>query len=45
MTDGPVRLRYVYPNGFSPLIVQCTFVVAFAIITEASLSLLPRRWG
>jgi peptide/nickel transport system permease protein len=40
MTDGPVRLRYVYPNGFSPLIVQCTFVAAFAIITEASLSFL-----
>jgi peptide/nickel transport system permease protein len=38
MTDGPVRLRYVYPNGFSPLIVQCTFVVAFAIINEAYLS-------
>jgi peptide/nickel transport system permease protein len=40
MTDSQVLLRYVYPNGFSPLIVQCTFVVAFAIISEASLSFL-----
>lgn len=40
MTDGQVVLRYVYPNGLSPLIVQCTFVVAFAIISEASLSFL-----
>jgi len=40
MTDSQVLLRYVYPNGFSPLIVQCTFVVASAIITEASLSFL-----
>jgi peptide/nickel transport system permease protein len=40
MTDRSILLRYVYPNGFSPLIVQCTFVVAFAIISEASLSFL-----
>ena len=40
MTDSQVLLRYVYPNGFSPLIVQCTFVLAFAIISEASLSFL-----
>jgi peptide/nickel transport system permease protein len=40
MTDSQVLLRYVYPNGLSPLIVQCTFVVAFAIISEASLSFL-----
>ena len=40
MTDSQILLRYVYPNGFSPLIVQCTFVVAFAIISEASLSFL-----
>ncbi|MGH2618463.1 MAG: ABC transporter permease [Thermomicrobiales bacterium] len=40
MTDGGILFRYVYPNGFSPLIVQCTFVVAFAIISEASLSFL-----
>ncbi len=40
MSDLAILLRYVYPNGLSPLIVQCTFVVAFAIISEASLSFL-----
>ncbi len=40
MRDSAILLRYVYPNGLSPLIVQCTFVVAFAIISEASLSFL-----
>jgi peptide/nickel transport system permease protein len=40
MTDQAILLRYVYPNGLSPLIVQCTFVVAYAIISEASLSFL-----
>jgi peptide/nickel transport system permease protein len=40
MTDRAILLRYVFPNGLSPLIVQCTFVVAFAIIAEASLSFL-----
>lgn len=40
MRDRAILLRYVYPNGLSPLIVQCTFVVAFAIISEASLSFL-----
>jgi peptide/nickel transport system permease protein len=40
MTDRAILLRYVFPNGLSPIIVQCTFVVAFAIIAEASLSFL-----
>jgi peptide/nickel transport system permease protein len=40
MKDRAILLRYVFPNGLSPLIVQCTFVVAFAIISEASLSFL-----
>jgi len=40
MEDRAILLRYVYFNGLSPLIVQCTFVVAFAIISEASLSFL-----
>jgi len=40
MVDRAILLRYVFPNGLSPLIVQCTFVVAFAIISEASLSFL-----
>lgn len=40
MTDNEILRRYIFPNGLSPLIVQCTFVVAFAIISEASLSFL-----
>src|SRR5215211_6315279 len=40
MQDRTILLRYVYLNGLSPLMVQCTFVVAFAIISEASLSFL-----
>jgi peptide/nickel transport system permease protein len=40
MRDSAILMRYVYLNGLSPLIVQCTFVVAFAIISEASLSFL-----
>ncbi len=40
MRDSAILLRYIYPNGLSPLIVQCTFVVAFAIISESSLSFL-----
>jgi peptide/nickel transport system permease protein len=40
MRDRAILLRYVFPNGLSPLIVQCTFVVAYAIISEASLSFL-----
>jgi peptide/nickel transport system permease protein len=40
LRDSTILMRYVYQNGLSPLIVQCTFVVAFAIISEASLSFL-----
>lgn len=40
MADDEILRRYIFPNGLSPLIVQCTFVVAFAIISEASLSFL-----
>ena len=40
MRDRAILLRYIFPNGLSPLIVQCTFVLAFAIISEASLSFL-----
>jgi peptide/nickel transport system permease protein len=40
LRDTTILVRYVYQNGLSPLIVQCTFVVAFAIISEASLSFL-----
>lgn len=40
MRDREIMLRYILPNGLSPLIVQCTFIIAFAIIAEASLSFL-----
>ena len=40
MSDRAILLKYIFPNGISPLIVQCTFVVAYAIISEASLSFL-----
>jgi peptide/nickel transport system permease protein len=38
--DHVILRRYIFANTLSPLIVQCTFVVAFAIISEASLSFL-----
>jgi peptide/nickel transport system permease protein len=38
--DHIILRRYIFANSLSPLIVQCTFVVAFAIISEASLSFL-----
>ena len=40
LSDRAILFRYIFLNGLSPLIVQCTFVVAFAIISEASLSFL-----
>jgi peptide/nickel transport system permease protein len=40
MPDHAILRRYVFMNSLSPLIVQCTFVVAFAILAEASLSFL-----
>lgn len=40
LPNSLILWRYIFPNGLSPLIVQCTFVVAFAIISEASLSFL-----
>ena len=40
MRDAVILRRYVFMNSLSPLIVQCTFVVAFAILAEASLSFL-----
>ncbi len=40
MRDAEIMGRYIFPNGLSPLIVQCTFIVALAIISEASLSFL-----
>ncbi len=40
MRDFAIMRRYIFANSLSPLIVQGTFVVAFAILTEASLSFL-----
>jgi peptide/nickel transport system permease protein len=40
LTDSTILRKYVFANALSPLIVQCTFVIAFAIISEASLSFL-----
>lgn len=38
--DHIILGRHIFLNSLSPLIVQCTFVVAFAILAEASLSFL-----
>lgn len=38
--DFSILARHIFPNAMSPLIVQCTFIVAFSIIAEASLSFL-----
>jgi len=40
LRDRTILLRYIFLNSLSPLIVQCTFIVAFAILAEASLSFL-----
>lgn len=40
MGDWRIMWKYILGNSLSPLIVQATFVVAFAILAEASLSFL-----
>ena len=40
LRDSVILRRYIFLNSLSPLIVQCTFVVAFAILAESSLSYL-----
>lgn len=40
LRDHSILWKYVFMNSLSPLIVQCTFVIAFAIISEAALSFL-----
>ncbi len=40
MGNIPIMWRYIFMNSLSPLIVQGTFVVAFGILAEASLSFL-----
>jgi peptide/nickel transport system permease protein len=51
-TDLRILWRYVIANSVSPLIVQCAFIAAYAILAEASLAFLgaggdPRApsWG
>jgi peptide/nickel transport system permease protein len=39
-TDFTILPKHIFVNTLSPLIVQATFVIAFAIIAEASLSFL-----
>jgi peptide/nickel transport system permease protein len=40
MRDFPIMYHYILKNSLSPLIVQATFVVAYAVLAEASLSFL-----
>lgn len=40
LPDWIILRRYVVANAVSPLIVQCTFIVAYAMLAEASLSYL-----
>lgn len=40
LSDHTILWRYVLANAISPLIVQCTFIAAYAILSEASLSFL-----
>jgi peptide/nickel transport system permease protein len=39
-TDVSILRKHIFLNALSPIIVQATFIVAFAIIAEASLSFL-----
>jgi peptide/nickel transport system permease protein len=38
LPDATILWRYIFKNSLSPLIVQATFVIAFGILAEASLS-------
>jgi peptide/nickel transport system permease protein len=40
MRDRDILRKYILANSMSPLIVQATFVIAFGILAEASLSFL-----
>ncbi len=39
-SSGRILLRHVFPNVLSPIIVQASVTIAYAILTEASLSYL-----
>lgn len=38
--DGRILLKHIFPNAFTPVLVQATYHIATAIIIEASLSFL-----
>jgi peptide/nickel transport system permease protein len=40
LPDSLILRRYIFANAISPLIVQATFIAAYAILAEASLSFL-----
>lgn len=40
LADGPIMVRHVLPNCLSPVIVQATFIFAYAVLGEALLSFL-----
>lgn len=40
VADTTILTKYILANSLSPLIVQCTFIIAYAITSEASLSFL-----
>lgn len=40
LPDHVILWRYVFANSISPLTVQCSFIIAYAILAEASLSFL-----
>jgi ABC-type dipeptide/oligopeptide/nickel transport system permease subunit len=39
-TDGHVTLRHLLPNALSPMIVQATVTVAYAILAKAGFNFL-----
>jgi peptide/nickel transport system permease protein len=39
-TDLSIMFRYILPNALSPIIVQCTSLMGFAILAEAGISYL-----
>lgn len=36
--DGRILIRHILPNAVSPIIIQATFIFAYAILAEAALS-------
>ncbi|HBK08080.1 MAG TPA: peptide ABC transporter permease, partial [Acetobacteraceae bacterium] len=40
VSNGVIMFRHVLPNAMAPLIVQLSFLFAYAVLTEATLSFL-----